>query len=182
VHLGFNRKQLLRLTSALVDDWRGSEVFEFAFGIVGAGGTGGLREALERAVYWFSDAQRDPVFVMQFIKLWSCVETFFPGDDITESVSRGLACTIVFGHFQLYGDSEYLDVKRRAKKAYQLRCKAVHGGRHTHVSTREVADLSRWVAYLILNVLSFLQHGYVTIGQVGKAVESLDLVHGKRRS
>ncbi|MDC7703858.1 HEPN domain-containing protein [Vogesella indigofera] len=93
-----------------------------------------LEEAIARAVYWYSDAHRDPVLVMQLVKYWSCVEAFFSfeQEEITHAVSSGLASILVFGGFQFIQPSEYSALKKQIARLYKLRSKAVHRGSHQH--------------------------------------------------
>ncbi|HNG82878.1 MAG TPA: HEPN domain-containing protein, partial [Burkholderiaceae bacterium] len=75
-----------------------------------------LQEAIARAFHWFADAHRDPTPVMQFVKYWTCIETFFSNDrdEITKSVSIGIAAVLVFGGYEFVPQGDYARVKRRA--------------------------------------------------------------------
>lgn len=123
-----------------------------------------VEEALIRAIYWFSDAQRDPVREMQLVKFWSCIECFFSfeGEKTTKKVIRGLAAVMVLGGYQFVPISEHPSLKKRIGELYDQRSRAVHDARYGHVTQRAVADLSRWAAWLIINVVALANNGYTT--------------------
>lgn len=127
-----------------------------------------LEEAIARGFHWFADAHRDPTPVMQFVKYWSCIETFFSNDrdEITKSVSIGIAAVLVFGGYEFVPQSDYAKVKGRAANLYALRSQAVHRASRTHVNERDVADLSRYAAQLLINMLSFVERGYQSPGEI----------------
>lgn len=127
-----------------------------------------LEEAIARGFHWFADAHRDPTPVMQFVKYWSCIETFFSNDrdEITKSVSIGIAAVLVFGGYEFVPQSDYAKVKGRAANLYALRSQAVHRASRTHVNERDVADLSRYAAQLLVNMLSFVERGYQSPGEI----------------
>jgi len=127
-----------------------------------------LQEAIARAFHWFADAHRDPTPVMQFVKYWTCIETFFSNDrdEITKSVSIGIAAVLVFGGYEFVPQGDYARVKRRAANLYALRSQAVHRASRTHVNERDVADLSRYAAQLLINMLSFVERGYQSPGEI----------------
>jgi hypothetical protein len=79
-----------------------------------------LEEAVTRGFHWFADAHRDPTPVMQFVKYWSCIETFFSIDEeeITKSVSIGVAAVLVFGGFEFAPREHYSNVKKRVASLY----------------------------------------------------------------
>ncbi len=127
-----------------------------------------LEEAVTHGFHWFADAHRDPTQVMQLVKYWSCIETFFSSDqkDITRSLSVGVASVLVFGGYGFAKVEDYQDLKKRVTKLYALRSQAVHRASRNHVKDRDVAVLSRFAAQLLLNVLSFIEDGYQTPDQI----------------
>ncbi|MBU9227653.1 hypothetical protein KTD22_13565 [Burkholderia multivorans] len=132
--------------------------------------------AVSKAIFWYSDAQRDAVPVMKFVKFWSCVEVFFSfdGDKITESVSSGLASLLVFGGFQFQSVSQYFELRAEIKRLYGLRSRAVHGASHDHISDGTIARFSQLVAWMLLTVVSLSERGYTTLAQVRTQVDRLD--------
>lgn len=132
--------------------------------------------AVSKAIFWYSDAQRDAVPVMKFVKFWSCVEVFFSfdGDKITESVSSGLASLLVFGGFQFQNVSQYCELRTEIKGLYGLRSRAVHGASHDHISDGTIARFSQLVAWMLLTVVSLSERGYTTLAQVRTQVDRLD--------
>ena len=84
---------------------------------------------------------------MRLLKFWTWAATFFSGDrtDITESVSFGLAASIVYGNFHFLTPLSLYFLKKRLKSMYADRSAAAHRASHTHVSDKDVADLSQWI-------------------------------------
>lgn len=123
-----------------------------------------LEEAIARGFHWFADAHRDPTPVMQFVKYWSCIETFFSIDEeeITKSVSVGVSAVLVFGGYEFATRSEYTALKKRIVKLYGQRSQAVHRASRHHVMGTDVADLTRLTAQLLINMVSFVERGYKT--------------------
>ena len=135
-----------------------------------------LEEAIVRAVYWFSDAHRDPVLVMKLVKYWSCVEAFFSfeNEQITHAVSAGLASILVSGGFQFVPSSEYNALKKRIIDLYKLRSGAVHRGSHQHTTDQDVAQFSQWIAWMIVSMVVLAERGYTTLMQVKAQTDRLD--------
>ncbi|MCH4560979.1 HEPN domain-containing protein [Mesorhizobium jarvisii] len=137
-----------------------------------------VEEAIERAIYWFSDAHRDSPLVMRIVKYWSCVEAFFSLDkkDVTRSVSSGLASILIYGGFRFVHYSEYATLKKKISDLYNLRSLAVHRADHKHISEKDVSQLSQWVAWMIIEILHLSASGYATLDQIKKEVDRLDAI------
>jgi hypothetical protein len=135
-----------------------------------------LQDAVVRAIYWMSDAYRDRNKVMQFIKLWTCMECFFAisNEGITEANAKGIASTITYGGYRLAVPSEYGETKRRVKRLYALRSKALHRAQFGHVKTSDLDELAAWVAWIIVTMVSFSQRGYTTLRQLAEQIVRLD--------
>lgn len=127
-----------------------------------------LEEAIARGFHWFADAHRDPTPVMQFVKYWSCIETFFSMDqeDITKSVSIGVAAVLVFGGYEFERRDGYSNLKKRVSTLYALRSQAVHRASRSHITEADVAELSRYAARLLINAVSFVERGYRTPDEI----------------
>jgi hypothetical protein len=123
-----------------------------------------LEEAWVRALFWFSDGHRDQTPVMRFLKLWSCAEVFFSASqtDISESVSFGLAATVVYGDFRSPEPPEFQGLKKKLKNMYGQRSRATHRAAYSHVSDKDVADLSQWIAWMLLGMVAFSCQGITT--------------------
>lgn len=121
-----------------------------------------LEEAITRGFHWFADAHRDPTPVMQFVKYWSCIETFFSIDKegITNSVSIGVAAVLVFGGYEFVPREQYSYVKKRMASLYGLRSRALHRASRNHITESDVSELSRYTAQLLINMVSFVERGY----------------------
>ena len=145
----------------MAEQLEGATPFARAFQIFSASRPTDLQEAITRAVFWFSDAHRDSIPVMRFVKYWSCVECFFSlkNDDITQSVSVGLASALTHGPFGFVREEQYSETKQRIAKMYGLRSRAVHRAMHDHVTDDDVASLSQWSAWLIVNMIALDEEG-----------------------
>lgn len=135
-----------------------------------------LEEAIARGFHWFADAHRDPAPVMQFVKYWSCIETFFSIDEeeITRSVSIGVAAVLVFGGYEFAPREEYSNVKKRVASLYGLRSQAVHRASRSHITESDVAELSRYAAQLLINAVSFVERGYQMLDEIKRHSMRLD--------
>lgn len=176
-HYKFPGGQPFPVNTALEND--GADfirIISRAFSIVQASKKTELEEAIARAIYWYSDAHRDPVLVMKLVKYWSCVEAFFSFDDekITNAVSAGLTSILVFGGFQFVPSSEYGAIKKQIVNLYGLRSRAVHRGSHQHATERDVALFSQWVAWMIINMVGLAERGYTTLKDVKEQTDRLD--------
>lgn len=175
-HYNFGDSQPFKIDSDLAGQLGAGSLFARAFEIFESNSRTQLEEAITRGVYWYSDAHRDPVPVMRLIKYWSCVEVFFSADDkdITQSVSRGLAAVLTFGGYKFVAKTEYVSFKKRVAKLYNLRSRAIHGAAYRHVSQRNIDDLSRWAAWMLLNMVSFVDRGYTKVHQIKATIDRLD--------
>ena len=135
-----------------------------------------LDEAIERAVFWYSDAHRDSVLVMQFIKYWSCVEAFFSIDknDITEAVTSGLAAQMIFGGFHFVPVENYQKLKAEMAKFYGLRSQAMHRAFHNKITGKDTARFSQLVAWLIISMVGLVTQGYTKLDDVKVQTKRLD--------
>ena len=175
-HFQFRNSQDFKIDGALVQQFVDSAVFFRAFKLVQDQKRSELGEALTKAVYWYSDAHREVVPVMKLVKFWSCVETFFSADQekITQSVSVGMTSVLIFGGFDFIQESAYKDTKRRIAGLYDQRSKAVHAASHTHVAEKDTATLSQWVAWMLINMVSFIERGYTRLDQIKRIGEAID--------
>lgn len=168
--------QNFKINGELLEQFSASGTFDSAFKIFESSNRSQLEETIIKGVYWFSDAHRDTTLVMQFIKYWSCIETFFTSEnnDITRSVSVGLVSVLVHGGYGFVPGSEYSSLKKRIATLYNIRSRALHGGKYNHVSERNVDDLSQWAAWMLITMVSFVARGYTKINQIKKIVDRLD--------
>ena len=122
-----------------------------------------LEQAWIRALFWYSDAHRDQTPVMRFLKFWSCAEAFSASHtDISESVAFGLAAIVVYGDFRSPEPPEFRELKKKLKNMYAQRSKATHRASYSHVSDKDVADLSQWIAWMLLSMVAFSCQGITT--------------------
>ena len=175
-HYKFIGSQQFKINSDLLEQFAATSTFASVFKIFESNTRTKLEEAIVKGFYWFSDAHRDPVPVMSFIKYWSCVETFFSADnkDITRSVSNGLAAVLAYGGFDFVPETDYHSIKKRVAKLYNLRSRAVHGAVYDHISERNVSELSQWAAWMLINMLYFVECGHSEVGQIKAITDRLD--------
>jgi len=167
VHHNFgDNRQVLKISDEFYKQLEEGDWFSRLVELINRQPRNEVEEALLRAIYWFSDAQRDPVREMQLVKFWSCIECFFSFErkktKATDSVIKGLAAVMVLGGYQFVAVAEHKSLKKRINALYEKRSIAVHDAQYGHVTQRAVADLSRWAAWLIINVMALGVHGYTT--------------------
>lgn len=176
----FMKTARLKLDEEAGTRLRADGLFDRAFALIDRDDGSELERAILRAIYWYGDAHRDLNQVMQFVKYWSCIEAFFSLDgEVTQSVATGLAASLVFAGFQFVPPSEYVSLKAKIKKLYQLRSDAVHNGTYLHVSDQDVIDLSQWAALAILLMISLVDQGYSKLEEVREQAERLDRIGSK---
>lgn len=141
-----------------------------------------LQDAIVRSIYWFADAYKDSNPTMEFIRLWSCAECFFAIDEegVTDDNARGFAAVLAFAGFRIVELQDYPGFKRRVKRLYDLRSKAIHRGFFGHIETSDLDDLSRWITWIIISMVSLSGRGYRTLRQVQRQTSRLDKLADKR--
>ena len=121
--------------------------------------------ALRRSIFWFFDAQAEPVLEMQLLKFWSCVECIFSFEntgEITKKIIDGLSVLLTLGPYQFSDHSEIAMLKKNIDDLYEKRSTAVHDAQHGHVHASDVISVSKWAAMVILNVATLSINGYST--------------------
>jgi hypothetical protein len=160
--------QSLRIDADMAEHLQSAPYIQRAFGLANGNGLSPLEETLVRGLFWFSDAQRDTVPVMQLVKFWSCAEGFFSEEriEITKSVSEGVAAILVFG-VRLKPPDEYRSIVSELVNMYELRSKAVHGAHHDHVTLADIAKLSQYTAWMLLGIAGLAaENGYTRSEEV----------------
>ena len=116
-----------------------------------------VEDSICRAIYWYGDAHRDSVPVMQFVKYWSCLECFFTLEkqDITEALAIGVTSVLTHGHFQTMEKKDYKRNRDKVKAFYTKRSQALHAAVHGHVTAGDLIQMSQWAACVITNFISF---------------------------
>jgi hypothetical protein len=177
VSVKFVSTQDFLINSATLQRLREDNGFDRLFTILELAEKTPLEVAITRAVYWFADAHRDSAPAMRLVKYWSCIETFFSTDkeDITHSVSSGLATVLTMGGYAFVEQAEYAALRRRITRLYGLRSRAVHRGSFDHVSKTDVAVLGQWVSWMLINMVSFVERGYTNPKEIKAVSDQLDL-------
>lgn len=137
-----------------------------------------LQDAIVRSIYWFAESYKDRTPIMQFVKLWTCVECFFAIDKvkITELNAAGISTILTFAGYEIVDPKDYPEFKRRVKKMYDLRSRAVHRAEFGHVETEDLEDLSLWTAWIVISMVSLAEKGYQTLRQVHEQTSRLDKI------
>lgn len=176
MHRRFVGKQNLEITQDLVNQLEDEKVVAAACQFFQSDIRSPLEEAIAKAVYWYSSAHRESVPVMKLVKYWSAVETFFSMDQakITQAVSAGLTAVLVFGGLGFVPHDDYFATKRRVAELYSARSKALHRASHSHVSEMDAADLSQWVAWMLISMISFSMRGFTTVEQIKTLSDRID--------
>lgn len=175
-HYTFKKSQNFQIDARLVEQFDEAAVFQKAFLVLQKDSPSQLEDAFARAVYWYSEAHREAIPTMKLVKYWSCVETFFSAEnkDIARAVSSGLASILVFGGFGFVEPSSYEEIKKKVAKHYNLRSRALHGALHQHVSAKDAAELSQWVAWMLVNMVTLFDRGYLNVSQIKEQCDRLD--------
>lgn len=175
-HCQFIKSQPFVIDDSVSKELASNNIVVRAFEIFRSDKKTDLEKAITNAIYWYSDAHRDIVLTMKLIKYWSCVETFFSMDkkDITKSVSIGLTAVLVYGGYKFVPEKEYISFKKRIAKLYDLRSHAVHRASYKHVSERDISELSQWIAWMIINMISFVERGYTQVEQIMEVAVKFD--------
>lgn len=181
-HYVYPRGQQFSVDKVFKDESDMLRMIHRAFTILQAKDRTELEKAIARAIYWYSDAHRDPVLVMKLVKYWSCVEAFFSieTEEITQAVSTGLASILVFGGFHFVPQSEYSTLKQKIAGLYKLRSRAVHRGSHQHTTEGDVGQFSQWIAWMIITMVALVEQGYSTLKDVKEQTDRLDRLSARR--
>lgn len=171
------RSQPLEIEPSIYDRAGGEEIWQAILRLVCDGAESELEECLVRAIYWYSDANRETETTMQLVKYWSCVETFFgkatESMPIMDTVSNGLASLISFGPFYHPETPNRSALVKEAKRLYGMRSKAVHHGAHQSCNRSDVAKLSQYVAWMLLNVAKLREFGYTTPARLARQCQRI---------
>lgn len=181
--LRFQRSQNFEIDASLLEQFRGSGVFEDALSILQKEEQTEVESAISKAVFWYADAHRDSLEVMRFVKYWSCVEAFFSLDKeaLTQHIAIGTVAVLTFGEFEFLLADEYELNKKKVKKLYGYRSSAVHRAAHDHVSQADVDELSQWVSWLVISMVS-LAGRYKTLRGILQHSLEIDRKHPARDS
>ncbi|ENT5423170.1 HEPN domain-containing protein [Pseudomonas aeruginosa] len=137
--------------------------------------------AVRRAIYWFFDAQTDTSPEMQLVKFWSCIECIFSigKSDTTKKIKRGVTAILTYGQYRFSETSNWKRLEKEIGHLYDLRCGAVHMAEHSHVKAEHVTTLSKWAAWVLLEVVQLITDGFDTRVKIKAEV---DRVHGLRQA
>lgn len=135
-----------------------------------------LEQAVRRGVYWYFDAQSDGTLEMQLVKFWSCIEcifSFMNNGQTTKSIRNGMTGLFVGGGYQLVSIVDVASLRSDIKRLYGLRCGAVHDAEYNHVTERDVAAVSKWAAWVMIEVAGLAASGFSTRKEVKIQIDYL---------
>lgn len=150
--------------------------FEMLSSLIGKEKNNKLENAILKALFWIGEAQKDRSHASAWIKLWSSMECFFTLGDkiITESNARGISSILVYGGYSHEEFGDYDQLKKKIKKYYKLRSRAVHRAEYTHIDEVLLDEFSFIAAWTVITMASLLNRGYTTLSQVQKEAVRLD--------
>lgn len=175
----------ITLDEVLVQGLQASEWFEELTRIIQEGDSSDAEHAVRRAIYWFFDAQADTSTEMQLVKFWSCIECFFSFENsgrTTTKIKRGLTALLTFGGYGFVSLDTWRDLEKEIDVLYELRSGAVHDARHSHVSDRDITTVSKWAAWVILEIAGLITKGYETRAQIKEQTDRLSAMLQKQRA
>lgn len=156
---------LQRLEKKFVSELLERDWFQNLIGILQGDGKSDVEQAIQRGVYWYFDAQMDTSLEMQMVKFWSCIEcifSFMNDGQTTKSIRNGMVGMFILGGYRLVDEKEMTSLRSQIKALYELRCGAVHDAKHNHVSQRDVALVSKWAAWVMIEVAGLAVAGFKT--------------------
>lgn len=59
-----------------------------------------------------------------------------------------------------------MQLRKDIKRLYDLRCGAVHDAKHNHVTERDVAMVSKWAAWVMIEVAGLAEAGVQTRAEI----------------
>lgn len=138
--------------------------------------------AVLRGLYWLFDAQADNILEMKFVKYWSCIECMFSLDKgkVTQQVRRGVLALLCYYRYQPYKAEEWGCLSRSIVRLYDLRSIAVHDAQHGHVTHQDVIDVSKWAAFILMEVSMMISKGMETRVQLKREVDYIHEFHASR--
>ncbi|KPZ26563.1 HEPN domain-containing protein [Pseudomonas coronafaciens] len=150
-------------TDLLDRDW-----FQNLTRITQGNGQSEVEQAVRRGIYWFFDAQLDTSLEMQMVKFWSCIECIFSflGVHTTKSIRDGMTGMLILGGYKLVDMKDKMQLRKDIKRLYDLRCGAVHDAKHNHVTERDVAMVSKWAAWVMIEVAGLAEAGVQTRAEI----------------
>lgn len=172
----YKSTQDLKLDSELLNRLSSECFFEKLAHLIDKQERNELEEAIVKSLFWIGEAQKDFSHSSAWIKLWSCVESFFTAGakEITEQNARGISSILVYGGYshEKYGDYEQL--KRKIKNYYRLRNRVVHYAEYVHIDDILLEEFSFIVAWVIITMVSLSDRGYAKLADVQKEADKLD--------
>lgn len=177
--------QALTLNEQLRDGMLGCEWFQELTRIIQDGRDTDAEQAVRRGIYWFFDAQTDTTLEMQLVKFWSCIECIFSfgnNGQTTEKIKQGLTATLTFGRYGFSHLDDWESLEKEIKDLYDLRCDAVHDAKHGHVKAHNVTTVSKWAAWVMLEVAGLISEGFESRAAIKAETDRVYGLLQKRRT
>ncbi|QRG26803.1 HEPN domain-containing protein [Halomonas binhaiensis] len=173
--------QKLTLNENQVSSLMGCEWFQELARVLQNHRDNDVEEAVRRGIYWFFDAQADMKPEMQLVKFWSCIECFFSFENdgqTTSKIKRGLTAILTCGRYGFSHTGNWNVLEKEINDLYDLRCAAVHDAQHSHINSGHVTTVSKWAAWLILEVSGLISEGFESRAAIK---EEIDRVHDQKQ-
>lgn len=141
----------------------GCEWFQELTRIIQDGRENDVEQAVRRGIYWFFDAQTDTTPEMQLVKFWSCIECIFSFEndkETTKKIKQGLTAILTLGGYRFSHPDEWKSLEKEIGDLYDLRCGAVHDAKHSHIKAHHVTTVSKWAAWVMLEVSGLVSRGF----------------------
>ncbi|CAN7157797.1 hypothetical protein [Mesorhizobium sp. LjNodule214] len=84
----------------------------------------------------------------------------------------------MYGGFRFVDVAEYDEIKKKIGDLNDVRSQAIHRAAHRHVTERDVAQFSQWVAWMIMEMVNLSERGYTTLSQIKREADRLDAISG----
>ncbi|GHS82584.1 hypothetical protein PAGU2196_34180 [Pseudomonas sp. PAGU 2196] len=172
--------QALRMSAVHADGLVACDWFQYLVSVIESKSPSEIEILIKRGLYWFFDAQTDCALEMKLVKFWSCIECFFsikehvPGaPSTTEKIVRGTTACLTYGSFRFSPPDKWNELEAQIKKLYDLRCVAVHDGAHGHVAAKDVAVVSKWASWVLLEIGQLARGGFDTRRKIKAEVDRM---------
>jgi len=172
--------QPLSYSAERMEELSKAPMFQHAFSVLQKSTRNSLEVPFVKAIYWYGDAHRDSIRVMQFVKYWSCLECLLGGDgrNLTNTLAARTAALLTTGPFAPFDTDNLADQVRLMKRLYQARSRAVHQASHAHVSAEDCILMSACAAHVIVTVLALLHRGQDSLTSFWSKLDDLARAHG----
>jgi len=137
-----------------------------------------IEHAISRSILWYGEAQDDKSYSSKWIKLWTCMESFFSinNDKIVDRNTKSIACIILHGKYKFDGfNCNYKDLKRKITKYYRIRSKIIHRGARIEIQNKDLEYFAYITAWVIISFISYSLSGETSLKKVQEDLDELNI-------